>query len=69
MGLKLPQRLPLTELLSHDTVLIILVAGGLINELRNPDGFGCREIVKDTREMLQTPEVRLNLWPKRGRGR
>jgi hypothetical protein len=31
--------------LSRDTVLNILVADGLINELKNPAGFGYREIV------------------------
>jgi hypothetical protein len=50
----------LTDLLSHDTVLNILVAGGLINKLRNPAGFGYREIVKDTGEVLRTLEVRLH---------
>jgi len=50
----------LTELLSHDTVLNILVAGGLINKLRNPAGFGYREIVKEAREVLRTLEIKLH---------
>jgi hypothetical protein len=36
----------------------MLVAGGLINELRNPANFGYRKIVKNTRIVLRTLEVR-----------